>query len=66
MDTYCIVRTYFDTDRFPNHIIQEDLSLAEARRWCSNPETSSETCGPFGNKITRDCGPWFDMYMKQE
>lgn len=66
MEKYCVVRVYFDSDRFPSHLVFGNLELADAQNWCNSDETCSDTCGASGDIITRDCGPWFDCYTKEE
>lgn len=59
--TYKIVRMYRDKD--VRQTIVHGLSLAEARKWCRNPETSSSTCTKPENKRRTDLmGDWFDSY----
>ncbi len=39
------------------------LTLEEAQKHCSDPETSSSTCtSSDGKRRTRKLGPWFDGY----
>jgi hypothetical protein len=58
---YRIVRMYFN--EWPREIIKTGLSLAQARRHCRDPETSSKTCTlPENLKRTEEKGPWFDGY----
>lgn len=64
--TYTIVRRFFDSDYAPE-LVAVGLTLAEAREWCSDPETSSETCtSPVAVERTALCGPWFDSYEKEQ
>jgi hypothetical protein len=58
---YRIVRHYFRS--YKHRIIRRGLSLEEAQRHCSDPETSSSTCQKSEN-VRRGLryGPWFDGY----
>jgi len=58
--SYKIVRNY---QKGGHRIIDEGLTLAEAKAHCSNPETSSRTCKSAAAKaVTRRMGPWFDGF----
>ena len=62
---YNVVRFYFNR---PGHkrTILENLTLEEAQRHCSDPETSSSTCTSLtGKRRTRQMGPWFDGYEQR-
>lgn len=64
-ETYRIVRGYFNT-KVPKEIIEEGLSLEEARDHCQDPETSSSTCtSKEGCARTEEFGPWFDRYEEE-
>lgn len=66
MPTYCIVRMYFDSAKFPKRVIKRGLTLEEAQAHCQDPETSSSTCREYKNvKRTKICGPWFDGYEEE-
>lgn len=54
---YRILRLYQNTGH--NRITRRNLSLAEAREHCKNPETSSTTCK---HNPEPQNGPWFDSY----
>ena len=59
---YRIVRMYQD-EKVPTRIIKVGLSLEEAQKHCSNPQThSKEATTPEGIKHTKEFGPWFDGY----
>ena len=46
-----------------SRIIKRGLTLEEARKHCSDPETSSMTCtNRTGINRTKNFGPWFDGY----
>lgn len=47
---YQIIRFHFSGR---NRVIRHNLTLAEARAWCSRPDTSSHSTGR---------GAWFDGY----
>jgi len=57
---YKIVRMFFNGG---NRVVKRGLTLEEARKHCSNPETSSTTCtSAAAKRRTRARGPWFDGY----
>ena len=57
---YNVVRMYF---RGGERVIARGLTLEEAQRHCSNPETSSRTAtSATARARTRRLGPWFDGY----
>lgn len=61
---YRIVRIY-ENDPGRKHTVRGKarLTLAEARKHCTDPETSSRTCtSPAGHARTRLYGPWFDAF----
>lgn len=63
MDTYKIVRMYFEGDR---RTIFTGLPLEQAQAHCKKPETSSKTAtGYLARKRTERKGPWFDGYEKE-
>jgi len=64
MATYRIVRMY--SNRRGTDIIVTGLTLAEAKRHCSDPETSSltSTC-PKVKANAKRWGNWFDGYEKE-
>ena len=63
--TYKIVRNYFDQS-MEKETLQTGLTLAEARKHCEDPETSSKTCKTAENvRHTEDFGPWFDGYYEE-
>lgn len=58
--TYKIVRRYA-SDEWPNEVMVEGLSLAEAKEHCADPETSSRTAtGRDAMALTVERGDWFD------
>jgi hypothetical protein len=62
---YNIVRFYKD-GRQRRRIIRERVTLEEAQRHCSDPETSSSTAtSKTGKARTRRVGPWFDGYEQR-
>ena len=63
METYKTVRGFFNGGR---ETLETGLSLAEARRHCKNPETSSRTCtDPKLVEMTQERGQWFDGYEEE-
>ena len=63
MATYKIIRKFLNAD---SEIIDEGLTLEEAREHCNNKETSYKTCkSRQGIKRTKDFGPWFDIYTEE-
>jgi len=63
--TYKIVRTYFDGHK--PKVMETGLSLADAREWCRDPETSSRTAtSKEAVAHTAKYGPWFDGYDLEE
>lgn len=64
METYRIVRSYFET--YGKRVIRRHLSLEEAQAHCKDPETSSSTCtSAAGKRRTERLGPWFDGYERE-
>lgn len=71
-DNYNIVR-FFENPEKERRIVQQGLSLKEAREWCDDPETSSYTasypkgCGGNEEKIRQwheKKKHWFDGFEK--
>ena len=61
---YKIVRMYFNSE-YPTRTIASGLTLQEAQKHCSDPETSSRTAVKAeGMKRTRQRGAWFDGYQE--
>jgi len=59
---YRIVRMYRDAN-ISKRVIKRGLTLEQAQRHCSDPETSSSTCtSKVGKARTRKLGAWFDGY----
>lgn len=59
--TYQIVRRYKDHDK--KEIMERGLTREEAKEWCRDPETSSDTAEePANVKRTEEYGPWFDGF----
>lgn len=66
MDTYKIIRRYFDYERHRPRTIARGLTLEEAQRHCQDSETSSRTATSSTAKArTRRCGAWFDGYERE-
>lgn len=61
---YKVIRFY--RDRPGQHrTIETGLTLEQAQKHCSDPETSSSTCTKSsGKQRTRRVGPWFDGYQE--
>lgn len=58
-ETYKVVRMY-QADNCATETVKTGLTRAEAKEYCSDPETSSSTCStPEAERRTRLCGPWF-------
>lgn len=65
MSLYQIVR-FYQRDSTLNRVIKENVSLGEARRHCSDPETASSTCSePENIDHSELYGEWFDGFRKQ-
>jgi hypothetical protein len=63
MTTYKIVRHFFKGGK---RVVKRGLTLAQAQRHCSSPETSSRTAtSSAARKRTRKYGAWFDGYDKE-
>lgn len=63
--SYKIVRHFLQERESPT--IKTGLTLEEAQAHCQDPETSSRTCSTTeGLERTRNEGPWFDGYEKEE
>ncbi|MBQ3946017.1 MAG: hypothetical protein II670_10490 [Alphaproteobacteria bacterium] len=71
-DTYNI-RRFYENENRDSRIVQQDLTLEQARRWCNDPETSSYTaqppkgCGGDEEKIQRwhdKKKHWFDGFER--
>lgn len=61
---YKIVRFYRDRTR-RQRVIKRGLTLEEAQKHCSDPETSSSTAvGWHARKRTERLGAWFDGYTQ--
>lgn len=59
---YDVVRFYRDRPG-EEQVVARNLSLAEARAHCNDPETSSSTAtNPAAVRRTKRYGPWFDGY----
>lgn len=62
---YNIVRFYKDAG-IRRRIVKERVTLEEAQRHCSDPETSASTCtSKVGKARTRRYGMWFDGYEQR-
>ena len=66
MTTYKIVRFYQKRDDRDHEIITRGLTLEQAQKHCSHPETSSSTAkGDKAIRRTKAFGPWFDGYTEE-
>jgi hypothetical protein len=63
MKSYKIVRCYFFSEA--NETIETGLTLEEAQRHCSDPETSSLGYSDEAMDRTKRMGPWFDSYVSE-
>jgi hypothetical protein len=62
--SYRVVRLYRDA-KIRRRVIDTGLTLEEAQRHCSDPETSSSTCtGKTARARSRRVGAWFDAYER--
>jgi hypothetical protein len=61
---YKIQRLYFNRQGY-RYTLDSGLTLEQAQRHCSDPETSSSTCKTAAKRrITKRHGPWFDSYTE--
>jgi hypothetical protein len=64
-ETYKVQRIYRDKPG-KRRTLATGLTLEQAQKWCSDPETSSSTCiTTSARACTRRNGPWFDSYTKE-
>jgi hypothetical protein len=64
-DTYSVIR-FFQRPEKRKRTVHRGLTLEEAQKHCSNPESSYKTATqPKGRERTRIHGPWFDGYEKE-
>lgn len=62
---YRIVRFHANSD-IDNKIIEENVSLEEAKKHCNDPETSSRTAkGKEAIEYTKEFGQWFDGFEEE-
>jgi hypothetical protein len=59
MTTYKVIRYSMSGRR---RVIRTGLTLADAQRMCSDPETSSKTCSVANEKVRPKINPWFYGY----
>ena len=63
--TYKIVRVFANSGK--KLTLFTGLRLVEAQKYCSNPETSSATATDWAaRQLTKEVGPWFDAYYREE
>lgn len=63
MKKYKIFRNFFHGG---SEVIERGLTLAEAKKHCQNPETSSHTAtGIDEQKLTALRGKWFDGFDEE-
>lgn len=66
MERYRIVR-FFQNRNVRRRTIKTGLTLEQAQAHCNNPETSSTTCtSALAKGRTREYGPWFDGYERED
>jgi hypothetical protein len=62
MSEYNIYRVFAD-EELGKTLIEQGVTLEEARAHCKDPETSSKTArSDDARERTRKYGPWFDCY----
>lgn len=65
MRGYKVIRFYFNRPGYRRTIIAR-CTLAEAKRHCNDPETSSSTAkGAAARRRTRRVGRWFDGWEER-
>ncbi len=65
-DTYKTVRMYQNGNKYNRQTLETGLTLAEAKKYCADPETSSRTAtGYEARKRTEQRGAWFDGYEEE-
>ena len=63
-ETYRVTRRFGEDH--PEQIVEEGLSLEEARKICRDPESSSQSCqDPDNIRLTELYGPWFNGYSEE-
>lgn len=61
--SYCVIRFY--KDAHPARVIKTDLTLAQARDYCRDKESSSRTAeSDEALEHTNNYGEWFDGYER--
>lgn len=60
--SYKILRFYRDDEERNGTVIETGLSLEQAKAWCDDPETSSDTA----TDPDLSHGPWFDGWTEEE
>lgn len=66
MDNYAVVRFYADLD-IEAETLATGVSLAEAREWCEDDESSSATAkSPEAVRLTKNYGDWFIGYVRED
>lgn len=61
--SYAIIRFYHDEDRREREVLQRSVSLDEARAWCRDKNTRSDTAtSEKAQAWTARHGDWFDGY----
>jgi hypothetical protein len=62
--TYKVIRYFF---KGPKRTLHTGLTLAEAQAYTQDPEASSTTAKKAAaTKRTRQRGPWFDGYTRED
>lgn len=66
METYKTIRFYRDMPE-RNCVVLTGLTLEQAKRRCSNPETSSSTAmSEWATRHTEIHGDWFEGFTKED
>lgn len=62
---YKIIRRFFDP-ALPPEVLEESLSLEEAKEAVNHPDSSSRTCTHhLLVRLTERSGPWFESYEEE-
>lgn len=62
-----VIKRFFQREEVPTRTIKRGLSLAEARAWCNDPQTSSATATrETAVALAERLGPWFDGYEEEQ
>jgi hypothetical protein len=66
MERYKVIRVFRDRPG-SGRVMRTGLTLAEARQWCGNPESSSRSTRPtsYRRRYLAKHGDWMDIYTAQ-